>query len=174
MSIVRRQGPRERALRAIVYGAKLKVEEGAKVTSAQHARRVGSLHLLPPHRNRRHRPVQGPAGRRPPSTKKSTKSAGLSRLVVADSSDEKASPAILIKAASGNKRYLMPSRANLMVRRRRRGIPWRHPCQDPTRNHPHQGHHRRSPARRSNSSKRVKPREPGKSSARNRWCRSLR
>ena len=40
---------------------------------------------------------------------------GLSRLVVADSSDEKRQPAILVKAASGNKRYLMPSRAHLMV-----------------------------------------------------------
>ena len=40
---------------------------------------------------------------------------GLSRLVVADSTDEKRQPAILIKAASGSKRYLMPSRAHLMV-----------------------------------------------------------
>jgi DNA-directed RNA polymerase subunit beta' len=44
---------------------------------------------------------------------------GLSRLVVADAPDEKRQPAILIKAAkAGNqpqKRYLMPSRAYLMV-----------------------------------------------------------
>ena len=40
---------------------------------------------------------------------------GLSRLVVADSSDEKRQPAIIIKSAKGNKRYLMPSRAHLMV-----------------------------------------------------------
>jgi DNA-directed RNA polymerase subunit beta' len=40
---------------------------------------------------------------------------GLSRLVVADSADEKRQPAIIIKSAKGNKRYLMPSRAHLML-----------------------------------------------------------
>ncbi len=43
---------RERERYAVVYGAKLKVG------------RVGSLHLRDPHGNRRHRAVQGPAGRR--------------------------------------------------------------------------------------------------------------
>ncbi|MGA8939913.1 MAG: DNA-directed RNA polymerase subunit beta' [Acidobacteriaceae bacterium] len=41
---------------------------------------------------------------------------GLSRLVVGDSSDEKRQPAIIIKSSKGGtKRYLMPSRAHLMV-----------------------------------------------------------
>ena len=40
---------------------------------------------------------------------------GLSRLVVADASDEKRQPAIIIKGSKGNKRYLMPSRAHLMI-----------------------------------------------------------
>jgi DNA-directed RNA polymerase subunit beta' len=40
---------------------------------------------------------------------------GLSRLVVADSPDEKRQPAIMDQGAKGNKRYLMPSRAHLMV-----------------------------------------------------------
>jgi DNA-directed RNA polymerase subunit beta' len=40
---------------------------------------------------------------------------GLSRLVVGDSSDEKRQPAIIIKSDKGNKRYLMPSRAHLML-----------------------------------------------------------
>ncbi len=44
---------------------------------------------------------------------------GLSRLVVSESADEKRQPAILIKSAKAsapsNKRYLMPSRAYLMV-----------------------------------------------------------
>ena len=40
---------------------------------------------------------------------------GLSRHVVMDSPDEKRQPAIVIKGAKGNKRYLMPSRAHLMV-----------------------------------------------------------
>jgi DNA-directed RNA polymerase subunit beta' len=40
---------------------------------------------------------------------------GLSRLVVADSPDEKRQPAIIIKSAKGNKRYLMPAALTLMV-----------------------------------------------------------
>jgi DNA-directed RNA polymerase subunit beta' len=40
---------------------------------------------------------------------------GLGRLVVGDSSDEKRQPAIVIKSSKGTKRYLMPSRAHLMV-----------------------------------------------------------
>src|SRR6202043_3474192 len=39
---------------------------------------------------------------------------GLSRHVVADSPDEKRQPAIVVKG-KGSKRYLMPSRAHLMV-----------------------------------------------------------
>jgi len=40
---------------------------------------------------------------------------GLSRLVVGDSSDEKRQPAIIVKGPKGTKRYLMPSRAHLML-----------------------------------------------------------
>jgi DNA-directed RNA polymerase subunit beta' len=40
---------------------------------------------------------------------------GLSRLVVMDSPDEKRQPAIVVKGGKNNKRYLMPSRAHLMV-----------------------------------------------------------
>ena len=40
---------------------------------------------------------------------------GLSRHVVVDSPDEKRQPTIVIKGAKGTKRYLMPSRAHLMV-----------------------------------------------------------
>jgi DNA-directed RNA polymerase subunit beta' len=40
---------------------------------------------------------------------------GLSRLVVAEAADEKRQPAIVIKGAKGNKRYLMPSRVHLMA-----------------------------------------------------------
>ena len=39
----------------------------------------------------------------------------LSRLVVIDSPDEKRQPALVIKGTKGNKRYLLPSRAHLMV-----------------------------------------------------------
>ena len=40
---------------------------------------------------------------------------GLSRLVVGDTADEKRQPMIIIKSAKGNKRYLMPSKAHLML-----------------------------------------------------------
>ena len=40
---------------------------------------------------------------------------GLSRLVVSDAADEKRQPAIYINGSKGKKRYLMPSRAHLMV-----------------------------------------------------------
>jgi DNA-directed RNA polymerase subunit beta' len=40
---------------------------------------------------------------------------GLSRHVVGDSPDEKRQPAIVVKGAKSSKRYLMPSRAHLMV-----------------------------------------------------------
>jgi DNA-directed RNA polymerase subunit beta' len=40
---------------------------------------------------------------------------GLSRHVVIDSPDEKRQPTIIIKGVKGNKRYLMPSRAHLMI-----------------------------------------------------------
>jgi len=40
---------------------------------------------------------------------------GLSRLVVSDAPDEKRQPTILINGAKGKNRYLMPSRAHLMV-----------------------------------------------------------
>ena len=40
---------------------------------------------------------------------------GLSRLVVGESPDEKRQPAIVVKGAKGSRRYLMPSRAHLML-----------------------------------------------------------
>jgi DNA-directed RNA polymerase subunit beta' len=40
---------------------------------------------------------------------------GLSRLVVTDAPDEKRQPTLLIKSDKANKRYLMPSRSHLMV-----------------------------------------------------------
>ncbi len=40
---------------------------------------------------------------------------GLSRLVVTDSPDEKRQPAVVVKGTKSSKRYLMPSRAHLMV-----------------------------------------------------------
>ena len=55
---------------------------------------------------------------------------GLSRHVVGDSPDEKRQPAIVIKGKS-SKRYLMPSRSHLMVHGRRYGLSRRCAGEDP-------------------------------------------
>jgi DNA-directed RNA polymerase subunit beta' len=105
---------REKERYAIVYGAKLKVEEGTKVTQGDILGEwdpytfsllteiAGTVHF---------KDLQEGVT----LNDEVDEVTGLSRLVVADSTDEKRQPAILIKAASGSKRYLMPSRAHLMV-----------------------------------------------------------
>ena len=55
---------RERERYSVIYGAKLKVNEGDRVAARQGHGRVGSLHLRHPYRNRRRGAVQGLAGRR--------------------------------------------------------------------------------------------------------------
>jgi DNA-directed RNA polymerase subunit beta' len=105
---------REKERYAIVYGAKLKVEEGVKVTQGDILGEwdpytfsllteiAGTVHF---------KDLQEGVT----LNDEVDEVTGLSRLVVADSTDEKRQPAIVIKAASGSKRYLMPSRAHLMV-----------------------------------------------------------
>ncbi len=114
---------REKERYAIVYGAKLKVEDGTQVDAGRRPRRVGSLHLLAAHRDRRHRPVQGPAGRRHPQrgSRRSHRplAPGRRRLPPTRS----VSPPSSSRPRSGNKRYLMPSRAHLMVRMATRSSP---------------------------------------------------
>ena len=105
---------REKERYAVVYGARVKVEDGAPVTlgqvmaewdpytfailteiggTVQFKDLVEGLTL--------HEEVD--------------EVTGLSRHVVGDAPDEKRQPAITIKGAKGSKRYLMPSRAHLMV-----------------------------------------------------------
>ena len=105
---------REKERYAIVYGAKLKIEEGAKVkqgdmlgewdpyTFSLLTEIAGTVHF---------KDLQEGVT----LNDEVDEVTGLSRLVVADSTDEKRQPAILIKGPSGSKRYLMPSRAHLMV-----------------------------------------------------------
>jgi DNA-directed RNA polymerase subunit beta' len=105
---------REKERYAIVYGAKLKVEEGAKVTQGS------TLGEWDPYTFSLLTEIAGTVQFKDLQegvtlNEEVDEVTGLSRLVVADSSDEKRQPAILVKAASGNKRYLMPSRAHLMV-----------------------------------------------------------
>src|SRR5207302_2063022 len=112
---------REKERYAIVYGAKLKVEEGTKVTQGS---RLGEWD---PYTFSLLTEISGVVQFKDLQegvtlNEEVDEVTGLSRLVVADSSDEKRQPAIIIKSASpetgskgGNKRYLMPSRAHLMV-----------------------------------------------------------
>jgi len=103
---------REKERYAIVYGAKLKVEEGSKVVQGT---RLGEWD---PYTFSLLTEISGTVQFKDLQegvtlNEEVDEVTGLSRLVVADSSDEK--PAIIIKSAQGNKRYLMPSRAHLMV-----------------------------------------------------------
>jgi DNA-directed RNA polymerase subunit beta' len=107
---------REKERYSVVYGAKLKVEEGATVTLGQImvewdpytfailTEIGGTVSFKDLHEGLTlHEEVD--------------EVTGLSRLVVGESPDEKHQPAIVIKGTTkaGNKRYLLPSRSHLMV-----------------------------------------------------------
>ncbi|MDW5264569.1 MULTISPECIES: DNA-directed RNA polymerase subunit beta' [Acidobacteriaceae] len=105
---------REKERYAIVYGAKLKIEEGAKVSIGD------KLGEWDPYTFSLLTEIAGTVQFKDLQegvtlNEEVDEVTGLSRLVVADSADEKRQPAIIIKSAQGNKRYLMPSRAHLMV-----------------------------------------------------------
>ncbi|HXE06727.1 MAG TPA: DNA-directed RNA polymerase subunit beta' [Acidobacteriaceae bacterium] len=105
---------RERERYAIVYGAKLRVEDGARVELG------ATLGEWDPYTFSLLTEIAGTVQFKDLQegvtlNEEVDEVTGLSRLVVGDSPDEKRQPAILIKAANGNKRYLMPSRAHLMV-----------------------------------------------------------
>ena len=105
---------REKERYAIVYGAKLKIEDGAQVTQGH---RLGEWD---PYTFSLLTEISGTVQFKDLQegvtlNEEVDEVTGLSRLVVADSTDEKRQPAIIIKSAHGNKRYLMPSRAHLMV-----------------------------------------------------------
>jgi len=71
---------------------------------------------------------------------------GLSRWVVADSPDEKRQPTFVVKNAKAHKRYLLPRGAHLMVQDGKRWVR-RRAGKDSQGEHAHQGHHRRPAAR---------------------------
>ncbi|MCU1223078.1 MAG: DNA-directed polymerase, beta subunit, partial [Edaphobacter sp.] len=105
---------REKERYAVVYGAKLKVEEGATVNLGD------KLGEWDPYTFSLLTEIAGTVQFKDLQegvtlNEEIDEVTGLSRLVVADSSDEKRQPTIIIKSAQGNKRYLMPSRAHLMV-----------------------------------------------------------
>ena len=110
---------REKERYAVVYGAKLKVEDGAKVELGQ------AMGEWDPYTFVILTEIGGTVQFKDLQegttlNEEVDEVTGLSRLVVTDAPDEKRQPAILIKgtgksAAQGSKRYLMPSRAHLMV-----------------------------------------------------------
>jgi len=105
---------REKERYAIVYGAKLKVEDGAQVKLGD------TLGEWDPYTFSLLTEIAGTVQFKDLQegvtlNEEVDEVTGLSRLVVADSADEKRQPAIIIKSAQGNKRYLMPSRAHLMI-----------------------------------------------------------
>ena len=113
IAIVDEKG-REKERYAIVYGAKLKVEEGTPVMQGT------KLGEWDPYTFSLLTEISGTVQFKDLQegvtlNEEVDEVTGLSRLVVADSTDEKRQPAIIIKSAQGNKRYLMPSRAHLMV-----------------------------------------------------------
>jgi DNA-directed RNA polymerase subunit beta' len=105
---------REKERYAIVYGAKLKVEDGKSVKLGD------TLGEWDPYTFSILTEIAGTVQFKDLQegvtlNEEIDEVTGLSRLVVGDTSDEKRQPMIIIKSAKGNKRYLMPSRAHLMV-----------------------------------------------------------
>ena len=105
---------REKERYAIVYGAKLKVEDGQTVKLGD------TLGEWDPYTFSILTEIAGTVQFKDLQegvtlNEEIDEVTGLSRLVVGDSPDEKRQPAIIIKNAKGSKRYLMPSRAHLML-----------------------------------------------------------
>jgi DNA-directed RNA polymerase subunit beta' len=105
---------REKERYQIVYGAKLRVEDGAKVTIGQ------AMAEWDPYTFVILTEIGGTINFKDLQEgitlhEEVDEVTGLSRLVVGDSPDEKRQPAILVKGSKTQKRYLMPSRAHLMI-----------------------------------------------------------
>jgi DNA-directed RNA polymerase subunit beta' len=105
---------RERERYAVVYGAKLKLEENARVAMGQ------VLVEWDPYTFAILTEIGGTVQFKDLAEgltlhEEVDEVTGLSRWVVSDSPDEKRQPTIVIKGGKGSRRYLMPSRAHLMV-----------------------------------------------------------
>jgi DNA-directed RNA polymerase subunit beta' len=113
IAIVDERG-REKERYQVVYGAHLKVEENQKIELGQ------VMVEWDPYTFAILTEIGGTAGFKDLQEgitlhEEVDEVTGLSRLVVAESPDEKRQPAIVVKGGKGQKRYLMPSRAHLMV-----------------------------------------------------------
>ena len=96
-----REGARSRALPDRLRRAPQGARRRSTVEAGPDPGRVGSVHVLDPHRGCGHGEVQGPRHRRHVSTRKWTRSPGLSRKIVVDSPDEKKQPLIEIRDKAG-------------------------------------------------------------------------
>ena len=137
---------REKERYAVVYGAKVKVEDGQQVSLGRCAGRVGPVHLRHPHRNRRDGAVQGPAGRHDAARR-----SGRSHRTLAPRGGRFAgreAPAHHRHQGRQRQQALPDAFArSLDGAGRRYRDSGRRAGQDPARNHQDQGHHRRSAAR---------------------------
>ncbi len=105
---------REKERYQVVYGARLRVEDGQKVTLGE------QLAEWDPYTYAVLTEIGGTVQFKDLQegitlNEEVDEVTGLSRLVVSDAPDEKRQPTININGAKGKKRYLMPSRAHLMV-----------------------------------------------------------
>jgi DNA-directed RNA polymerase subunit beta' len=105
---------REKERYSVVYGAKVKVTDGQAVTLGQ------VLVEWDPYTFAILTEIGGTVGYRDLQEgltlhEEVDEVTGLSRWVVTDSPDEKRQPTIVVKGSKSSKRYLMPSRAHLMI-----------------------------------------------------------
>jgi DNA-directed RNA polymerase subunit beta' len=143
INIVDDQGRHPRAVRRRLRRAPQGDATARTVTKGQVPRRVGSVHVLDPHRG------QGGQVRFKDIIDKVTvheevdEITGLSRLIIVDSPDEKKQPAIEIVAPDGKvlHKYHMPSNAHLMIANGERCSGGRRPREDSRENHEDEGHH---------------------------------
>ena len=140
---------RDRERYPIVYGARLKVRDGATGRAGTDPRRVGSLHLLDPHRGCGHGEVQGPDHRRD-----LPRGSGRGDGPVAE--DRRRQPGREEAADDRGPRQEREGDAQVPHavarppdgRGQRGGVRGSGAREDPARNDQDQGHHRRSAARR--------------------------
>ncbi|WP_263411246.1 DNA-directed RNA polymerase subunit beta' [Terriglobus tenax] len=113
IAIVDEKG-REKERYVVLYGAKLRVEDGAQVALGD------TLGEWDPYTFSIVTEVGGTVQFKDLQegvtlNEEVDEVTGLSRLVVTDAPDEKRQPTLLVKSDKGTKRYLMPSRAHLMI-----------------------------------------------------------
>ena len=139
---------RDRERYPIVYGARLKVKDGAGGRAGHDPRRVGSLHVLDPHRGRGHGEVQGPHPRR-----HVPRGSGRGHRPVAE--DRRGQPRR--EEAADDRDPRQGGQGDAQVphavarppddRGRRHGLRRAGPREDPARDDQDEGHHGRSAAR---------------------------